>query len=344
MSSETEPVLVDSSTCASSLKSVRLHIGGLPAHIKEADLIDRFTTFGIVTNVEVIPHQFLVNACRGFAYLSLETDDSGLKRCINTLNNAAWKGGKLRISSAKPSFHEKQLLLAPEVSPLPQKQRRPLIRLAGNQSLVTDKNVDTRRGWRRGRYGRAIAMLKIRKPSGELITIDPTHYKDNLEKLFGSVRPRPLEQLAWSISDFDDENRDKRTSRWTNSWRASVLETPVVTASIGAPLREEKPTMTETASIQSAFTENTPETIEVVALNPLLEGALSSMENYPSDLAEDQNDATEEETFDSFKVNVSWKSLLGNPEKAQAKSPSFSFASSIPKKSGSPILKGLLKS
>ena len=137
---------------------------------------------------------------------------------MNTLNGCAWKGGKLHISQAKPNRFKTledgrvSIINLPsedekngEKQKIPKKKRK-LVRMSGDQSLVTDKNVDKRKGWRRGRYGRAIACLRIRKPNRQLLIVDPSHYKNNLEKLFGSVRPKPLPQLTWTITEIRESD------------------------------------------------------------------------------------------------------------------------------------------
>lgn len=64
-------------------------------------------------------------------------------------------------------------------------------------SLVTDRDVEARPGWKRGRYGRAIRVMRLRRPDGSMMVYDPGMYKNNLEKLFGSERPLPVDQLTW---------------------------------------------------------------------------------------------------------------------------------------------------
>lgn len=150
--------------------------------------------------------------CRGFAYVNLVSTDAKLGKCMNVLNGCAWRGGKLQISQAKPNrfrtLENGSIAIINEGDGKKQKKKpkkkRKLVRMAGDQSLVTDKNVDKRKGWRRGRYGRAIACLRIRKPNRQLLVIDPSHYKNNLEKLFGSVKPKPLSQLLWTITDIKE--------------------------------------------------------------------------------------------------------------------------------------------
>lgn len=38
--------------------------------------------------------------------------------------------------------------------------------LAKDMTLVTDKNMEGRKNWKRGRYGRAIALLHLHKDDG----------------------------------------------------------------------------------------------------------------------------------------------------------------------------------
>ena len=136
---------------------------------------------------------------------------------MNVLNGCAWRGGKLQISQAKPNrfrtLENGSIAIINEDGDEKKQKKKPkkkrkLVRMAGDQSLVTDKNVDKRKGWRRGRYGRAIACLRIRKPNRQLLVIDPSHYKNNLEKLFGSVKPKPLSQLLWTITDIKESESE----------------------------------------------------------------------------------------------------------------------------------------
>ena len=230
-------------------KQVRLHVGGLPGKISEKDIEDRFRSFGTVQKVDLIPHPFegkvsfkmkklicclyfIEGACRGFAYVNLETSDAQLSKCMNVLNGCSWKGGKLHISFAKPNkFRTLEdgrivVIKAEEEEKkvkkrIPKKKRR-LVRHASDSSLVNDKNVDKRKGWRRGRYGRAIACLRIRRPNRQMLIIDPSHYKNNLEKLFGSVKPKPISQLCWTVTDI--KNIDEIFEAYENDSEAEEHE------------------------------------------------------------------------------------------------------------------------
>jgi len=56
------------------------------------------------------------------------------------------------------------------------------------------------RGWKKARYGRAVMLVHVRRPDGKIIAVDPDHHKNRFEKLFGSVRPKPLSALTWSYN------------------------------------------------------------------------------------------------------------------------------------------------
>lgn len=163
------------------------------------------------------------NTCRGFAYVNLETSNEKLSRCMNVLNGCSWKGGKLQISMAKPDrfkvLEDGTVSIELANGPVAEdkykrkmlrRKKRKLVRHSSDFStLVTDKNVDKKKNWRRGRYGRAIACLRIRRPNRQLLIVDPSHYKNNLEKLFGSIKPKPLYNLTWTITDIIDDVADE---------------------------------------------------------------------------------------------------------------------------------------
>jgi hypothetical protein len=142
---------------------------------------------------------------------------------MNILNGCSWKGGKLQISMAKPDrfkvLEDGTVSIELANGPVAEdkykrkmlrRKKRKLVRHSSDFStLVTDKNVDKKKNWRRGRYGRAIVCLRIRRPNRQLLIVDPSHYKNNLEKLFGSIKPKPLYNLTWTITDIIDDVADE---------------------------------------------------------------------------------------------------------------------------------------
>ncbi|OMJ11037.1 Nucleolar protein 8 [Smittium culicis] len=169
----------------------RVYVGGLSENITENEVVERFKTFG-------------------------EIQDSYMPKSAvsgeSLYNGSKWKGSSLKIQLAKTSSLELVKKSNEDSSSVDSQQERIKKRLlraksvhSENMSLVTEKNIDSRVGWKRGRYGRAIAVVKIRKNRDCIVTVDPYKYKDNLEKLFGSIRPKKLSKLDYH---YDDEYSD----------------------------------------------------------------------------------------------------------------------------------------
>lgn len=74
-------------------------------------------------------------------------------------------------------------------------------RHAADMTLVDEKNVDGRKGWRRGKFGRPIAIVTLRKPDRSLVVMDPSHDTAALEKFYEGFRPRPVRSLIWFSTD-----------------------------------------------------------------------------------------------------------------------------------------------
>ncbi|RKP11167.1 hypothetical protein THASP1DRAFT_27084 [Thamnocephalis sphaerospora] len=187
----------------------RVYLGGLASSVQPADVQQRLQSFGAVSDV-VIARDHTGEHCRGFAYVTLDTTEHNWKRCVTMLNGTKWKGSKLRIEKAKPDFAEKldveqKTVIASAAAAerkLRKKRRRDAsVRFASDMTPVSDKNMDGRRGWKRSRYGRAVLVMHLRKPDGSAMVYDPSMYKNNLEKLFGSERPLPVERLTWRYGD-----------------------------------------------------------------------------------------------------------------------------------------------
>lgn len=179
----------------------RIFIGGLTKDISENDLRERFSSFGEVRDVEMARDQPDGAGPRGFAHLTLDCQTAQWHRLQSTYQGALWKGSRLKIEPAKPSPLQK---LGAEKDSLPDggdrkrtSSRKPLVRHGKDMSLMRNELVDKRRGWKRARYGRVVALMHVRNPQGQIITVDPDHYRNRIEKLFGSGRPRNISELTW---------------------------------------------------------------------------------------------------------------------------------------------------
>lgn len=307
-------------------------------------------------------------SCRGFAYINLETDQAKLSKCMNVLNGCAWKGGKLQISMAKPNrfvqLEDGRVSITPRNGVADKgnerrrvKKKRKLVRLSADQTLVNDKNVDDRKGWRRGRYGRAIACLRIRRPNRQLMIIDPSHYKNNVEKLFGSIKPKPLTKLTWTITEIPEVSEISEESI-ANS---SDHEMDIVEENDNDLEKEYECVETFNEDIQNENTCEKPSEensfIESVSCADAKEDSLpnlsessnvlivddSTIINASSHVQNDQiNDSMNKDDSvveSKFEVNVNWNNLF-NPDsgkdlfKSGQSSSSFTFGSLLEKSAG----------
>uniref|UniRef100_A0A8C4WLQ5 RRM domain-containing protein n=1 Tax=Gopherus evgoodei TaxID=1825980 RepID=A0A8C4WLQ5_9SAUR len=65
----------------------RLYVGGLGHTVSEAELQERFSKFGNVTDAEiVIRKDDQGNTMKTFAYINISISEADLKRCMSILN------------------------------------------------------------------------------------------------------------------------------------------------------------------------------------------------------------------------------------------------------------------
>ncbi|KAG8794019.1 hypothetical protein FRC12_000808 [Ceratobasidium sp. 428] len=165
------------------MTTTRLHISGLTPSITQNDLKQRFSTFGEVKAVDGVGKLDGLGQPRKFAYVTLESTQAKLARCMNLLSGSTWKGAKLRIGEAKPDYkarHELQMnppprASRPKLDPIALRRARLKRRLrarrlmrgvqgreAKDMSLVTLENVDKRKGWRRTPLNHLMRPLRMR--------------------------------------------------------------------------------------------------------------------------------------------------------------------------------------
>ncbi|KAH7326820.1 hypothetical protein B0J17DRAFT_680790 [Rhizoctonia solani] len=166
-----------------SMQTTRLHISGLTPSISESDLKQRFSTFGQVQNVDGVGKLDGVGRPRKFAYLTLETTQPKLSRCMNLLSGSTWKGAKLRIGEAKPDYkarHEREVnpppsAPRPKLSAEARRRARLKFRLRAKRlsrgaqgkqlkdmSIITLDNVLKHKGWRRTPLNHLIRPMRMR--------------------------------------------------------------------------------------------------------------------------------------------------------------------------------------
>ncbi|KAG1174674.1 hypothetical protein G6F70_004666 [Rhizopus microsporus] len=191
---------------------------GLHSSITEDQIKERFSKFGTISNVQVAKD--CENLCRGFAHMNIETTTKKWAQCLSVFKGSKWKGQEIKIEEAKMDYKEREALRQQKIEERQERKRKRLARWndsdgfhAKDMSLITDNNINNKRGWKRGRYGRAIAVMRLSKPDGTKFVFDPTHYKNNLTKLYNiGVPMKPVEKLISTIDDdeyTDDDTDDK---------------------------------------------------------------------------------------------------------------------------------------
>ncbi|KAJ1963593.1 hypothetical protein IWQ62_003167 [Dispira parvispora] len=222
----------------------RVYIGGLSDQITETSLTSKLGSFGKVLGVE-LKKDNLTGIHRGFAYVNLQVTPQQWTRCVTVLNHTKWQGKTLSIQEAKRDpikileeerSTNKENTQDPADQPRRRKRPRGNIdgdklipgKLASNMTLMTDKEVEKRRGWGQGRYNRAIARMRLKKPDGTYFTFAAGNYRNNLTKLYGSGVPPPISQLPWDSPE--PPTRDTKPSEqshtksatsgasWMDSW------------------------------------------------------------------------------------------------------------------------------
>ncbi|GJJ68291.1 nucleolar protein 8 [Entomortierella parvispora] len=183
--------------------SQRAFIGGLAKDVTPNDVEGRFKSFGKLTDVYLAKD--VDGSCRGFGYVTLDTTRKDWSKCVALFNGAKWKGHVLKIEEANKDWQtkrqedlEKQAKMEKkEKDALVKKFKRQPAKHAEDMSLITDKNMDGKRGWKRGRFGRPVITMKM-----DRMTYDPSHYKNNVEKLFNlQAKPLPLSELVYQIDE-----------------------------------------------------------------------------------------------------------------------------------------------
>ncbi|KAK4050810.1 hypothetical protein OIV83_003232 [Microbotryomycetes sp. JL201] len=139
----------------------RLHLSGLAPSVKQQDVAQRFASFGTVDGGPAGVAGLGVDANgqpRPFAFLTLETTEQQLKKCMSMLSGSMWKGHKLRIAFAKPDYTQRlekerkeAAALAAKPKAAKRKRRRKLgpnmALLAKRFEIVTPENIQHHRGW-----------------------------------------------------------------------------------------------------------------------------------------------------------------------------------------------------
>lgn len=222
----------------------RVYLGGLPMNPANAvtaeDIRKRFDAFGKVLAVDMVHSAApgFEGSLRGFAYIDMHCTRDQWNRCRAQYHGKVWKEGrKLVLEPAKkPEMERRKKRERPspndQTSRTKTKTGKSMAKHAPDMSLVTDGNVEGRRGWKRGRFGRPVAVMSLKALDGTRLTVDPVHFRDSLQKLFGSERPKTHSALTWFIASpaaadaqadckLTGQEQKERSTAWASVFAAS---------------------------------------------------------------------------------------------------------------------------
>ncbi|KAG8926572.1 hypothetical protein FRC02_008797 [Tulasnella sp. 418] len=180
----------------------RLHISGITPSVTASDISSRLRSFGEVKAVDGVGLLDGTGQPRKFAYLTLETTQPKLVRCLNLLNGSTWKGAKLRIGEAKPDYRERlaqergepslkrsALMELPDASQKKRRKQKPKWLPRGVQGRevqdmksTTLQNVQYRKGWKRTALDHLIHPIRMR-PAHPLPPIQTSRTSTQLKTL-----------------------------------------------------------------------------------------------------------------------------------------------------------------
>ncbi|XP_074861741.1 nucleolar protein 8 isoform X2 [Carettochelys insculpta] len=202
----------------------RLYVGGLGHTVSEAELQERFSKFGNVTDAEIVTRKDEQgNPSKTFAYINISISEADLKRCMSILNKAKWKGGTLQIELAKESFLHR---LAQERQEARLKKEKPYtdgkanllesLNKAGvvnfHMKAVPGTEVPDHKDWVVSKFGRVLPILHLKgRNKSKIMKYDPSKYCHNLRKLEQDLTDTvPISKLTWQLEGGDDSMSKKR--------------------------------------------------------------------------------------------------------------------------------------
>ncbi|XP_043933340.1 nucleolar protein 8 [Protopterus annectens] len=206
----------------------RLYIGGLSHTISQAELQERFSKFGDVTDVEIITRKDEQGLpVKTFGYLNINISEPDFHKCVSILNKTRWKGGTLQVEQAKESFLHR---LAMERQEAKEKAASSSVKDSKNNAIeslkkvgivdfymkaaVPGTEVPDHKNWVVSKYGRVLPVLHLREQRKRKITkYDPSKYCHNIKKFeqtTGQDITIPISQLTWHLEGGDDDISKKR--------------------------------------------------------------------------------------------------------------------------------------
>lgn len=191
----------------------RLFISGVAPSLRKDELKARLSTYGVLTK-DLVLNEKNAQTTGIFGHCNLSLTANAWSR-LRKLSGTVLKGSKLKIEEAKADWSTIKALDQARPQPIvPNARKRPP---PGTTPAVESKRVkrgdvvkdssisqkSRKQGWIKGRYGRAIAILK--SENGVKLSRNP----DALSRLWGAAHPRP-DQLTAEYDDAEDQWHDRR--------------------------------------------------------------------------------------------------------------------------------------
>ncbi|XP_076447352.1 uncharacterized protein LOC143284528 [Babylonia areolata] len=199
----------------------RLFIGGLVKGVTEEELVEKFSRFGQVSNVEIKTRATDTDS-KTFAYLNLTAEDKAFKKCFTSYNNTKWKGGQLKLQFAKESFLSKLKKEQAEAKLSQEKNKNKPPPVHKSPALETDKKavpgtpMDDKGTWVMGKYSRVLPVLHLRKPgSRKAVTVDPSKMTHCIKKLkTDDYDPEEHCDLTWQLEENTSDINKRRQGQF----------------------------------------------------------------------------------------------------------------------------------
>ncbi|KAJ7770644.1 hypothetical protein B0H16DRAFT_1410935 [Mycena metata] len=145
----------------------RLHISFSPSVPSKGtqelvqSLTAHFGKFGSVKSVDGLGELDGVGVPKKFGFVSIEGSDTSIARCVNSLSGSVWKGVKVRVGDARPTFDQR---IAEENAeePTPPKRKRKRGVHAEDMAPVAPETAATRSGWSVSETGTVARPVRIR--------------------------------------------------------------------------------------------------------------------------------------------------------------------------------------
>ncbi|XP_042679349.1 nucleolar protein 8 [Centrocercus urophasianus] len=204
--------------------SKRLYVGGLGHTVSKAELQERFGKFGRVLDVEIITRKDEQgNPTKTFAYITVSSSETDLRKCVSILNKTKWGGRTLQIEFAKESFLHRLAMEREEAKLQKEKPRRndetvllESLKKAGvvdfHMRAVPGTEVPDHKNWIVGKFGRVLPILRLRnQQKNKIVKYDPSKYCHNLRKLEEDLtHVVPVSKLTWHLEEKEDSISKKR--------------------------------------------------------------------------------------------------------------------------------------